>query len=201
MMVTPELIAHRAAQLGLDPFKALGRHDLIKTLCQDSTAGSALARLTWRLGPDGQRHRRTGFFGRFDPFTGHEQPDPWISDAMIDAAEAYGSLWKRWQRLNALPNRTPKCQQFERKDGGGGGGDPFEASAAQAHRVRTLLDQCRQAITVCPDPGAVLSVLDLVIIENRLPDTELEAALDPLRRGLDALWGVLCQPRKRQKAA
>lgn len=201
MAPTPEQICHRAVSLGIDPLKALVRHDVVKIICLDTTAGTALGRLTWRYCPDGSRERKVGGFGRVDPSSGASIAEQWITDDHTQAAEAYRDLWVRWHRINGMPNRNPKGQQFERKDGGH---DHREASPIEAKRIAGLLHSCDEAMKQCSQHVLVVTAVDMVVIENVIPASleagERSTGLAALRRGLDAIHGVLCRGKHRRIA-
>lgn len=189
--VIPEAALRRRAEaLGIDPDRLLSMAEATRRLCLDDAAGTALGRLTWVYRVDGTRDRRMGMFDG--------EQSQWITDAMVDAAEAYRSLWVRWHRLIGMPRRHPQGQQFDRRD------KAFIDSDPDADEVVSVWDRLRAAETAllaCRQYRLVWAVVDAVVIENVAPGAlelgERLVALHALRRGLDAIHGALCSGKRK----
>ena len=184
-------LAQRARALGID-VDVLIRHgaEAVSAICRDPGAGTALGRLIWKTHSDGTRERRVGDFG--------SGPEEWITADMEAAAEEYRSLWVRWYRMVGLPRRHPQGMALERRDKGE---ESDDATDDAVRRISQRMAEADEALYGCRHHRLVVAVIDSVLIDNVAPDGlalgERAAALDALRRGLDALAQVLLRGRKR----
>jgi hypothetical protein len=207
VIVPPEALRQRAELLGIDPVKMISMTEAVARIIGDEKAGTALGRLTWKFAADGQRERRQGEFGGTGS-DGKPISEAWITDEMVDSADAYRALWVHWHRVTGMPRRNPAGQQFARADKGHNGVEHVACERPANPRCRC--DICRtadrlrvaeRALKSCDQHVLVWRVTECVVIEDIAPDSlvmgERSAALAALRRGLLALHGALCAGRRR----
>ncbi|MGC2853942.1 hypothetical protein ACM64Y_00570 [Novispirillum sp. DQ9] len=154
-------------------------------LCQVQTAGTAMGRLMWQHLPDGKRTRRM--------LPGTDTPI--ITDAMMQAADAYRAAWAAWHSACGLPHRHPRAMDVGRQPRATS--DMSEGAPGWAERRLALADA---ALGRCKAPLLVRAVLDSVVVENIIPEQmaigERPAALHALRAGLEAIAQVLVHGRR-----
>ncbi|MGB0697612.1 MAG: hypothetical protein ACPGOY_18320 [Rhodospirillaceae bacterium] len=184
---TPELLARRAAELGL-PAPPTGTKAALN-LMADPAAGTALGQLMWCW--TGKKNKRTR---RMLELAGIETEA--ITDDMAYAAERYREIWLRYYHLRGLPRRNPRGMMLEMTDGSAAALSPTPEEdperAALTRKMGRLFATMRQAVTLnCSQPALALEVLDCVVIDNLLPlsldSLEADPALLALREALEAI--------------
>jgi hypothetical protein len=184
-------VARRAESLGISAVSIAASSAAILKICADSDAGTALGKLTWAYRADGERTRRMGIFGG--------DKEPWLTDAMLLAAEDYRALWVHWHRLTGLPRRNPQGQQFDRApksiesavDYGCKAGPAFRSCRCEVCKTDIKLKAVDAKFRQCPHPVMARRMVEMVVTEDTIPTGidlgQRAAALCALRDGLAVL--------------
>lgn len=191
--LTPEALHRRADELGIDPIALIKDRVALTRVCMDPDAGTALGRLAYVFDDNGNAEPRLGWFT--NPPTRGMTLQPFISEDMIAAANAYRILWATYHRQSGLPARNPRGQQFERRSPS----KPIDAPLtkeqfAELTRVVERMQAASDALRRSRWPSTVQNVVDRVVIadDDIVPRDEDSLLLLALREGLDALHRVLC---------
>ena len=189
--VVPDAALDRKAELlGIDPERMRSMAQAVLKICADDKAGTALGRMTWQYDHTGARTRRIGVFD------GKEAP--WITDAMVDAADSYRALWVHWHRLTGMPRRNPQGQVFDRQPRSHDStptncqaSPEFRDCKCEVCRTAAKLRAADEVLKRCRGYRLVWAAIEMVVIEDVAPDGlvtgERSAALNALRDGLGAL--------------